>query len=359
MSRLLAFGLVILLSANVCKSIAQTDVNYRDKQIHYMGRVAYRDSAAVLTWSASSVVILFDGTGAKATLQDESGYDYVTVLVDDKVVNTIRPETIKKEYNLISGLPSGPHKLELFKRTEYDMGRLLFYKFTLDGTSKLLPPPVYKHRIEFYGNSITCGYAIEDLEKKDRGTFEFENGFKSYATITARHFNSDLSIIAKSGIGITVSWFNYVMPDIYNLTDAKLPASFWDFTQYTPEVVVVNLFQNDSWIVRQPENEQFKARFGGKAPDPDFIINAYQNFIGNIRSKYPSATIICALGSMDATKKGSAWPGYIKKAVSDLKDKKVVTCFFTYKDTSGHPSAEEQQIMADQLISFIHKKMNW
>jgi hypothetical protein len=40
------------------------------------------------------------------------------------------------------------------------MGTLSFYSFNLDG--KILPPPNFAHQIEFYGNSITCGYAIED-----------------------------------------------------------------------------------------------------------------------------------------------------------------------------------------------------
>jgi len=351
--------LINFFSAVVYSCAAQTEVNYQDSHVHYMGRIGYKDSAAVLTWSASSAVINFKGTGAKATLKDESGLDIITVIVDDKVVNTIQPTTAKADYMLARGLPAGPHKLELFKRTEYDMGRLLFYKFILEGDGQLLSPPSYQHRIEFYGNSITCGYAIEDLEKKDRGTYEFENGYKSYANITARHFNADLSVIAKSGIGLTVSWFNYIMPDIYDLTDAREPKSNWDFRKYTPEVVVVNLFQNDSWIVTHQDNEQFIARFGAKAPEPDFIIKAYQDFIGKLRNKYPGAKIICALGSMDATKKGSAWPGYIKKAVTNMQDKDISTYIFPYKNTPGHPSAQEQQDMADQLINFIQKKMNW
>lgn len=348
-----------LLACGYQNCAAQLKVDYQDNHLHYMGRVAYKDSAAVLTWSASSVVINFNGTGAKTILKDESGFDFITVLVDDQIVNTIQPGTFKKEYVLATGLPEGPHKLELFKRTEYDMGKLMFYQFTLDGAAKLLPPPVYKHRIEFYGNSITCGYAIEDLEGKDRGTYQFENGFKSYANLTARHFNADLSVVAKSGIGVTVSWFNYIMPDIYNLTDAHDRTSAWDFTKYTPELVVINLFQNDSWIVMQPANEQFIARFGDKAPEPDFIIKAYQDFVSKIRAKYPSAKIICALGSMDATKKGSAWPGYIKKAVDNMNDKGIYTYFFPYKNTPGHPSEKEQRDMGDQLISFIQKKMKW
>lgn len=352
-------GLFVFLVVCITAAYAQSVVDFKNPNIHYMGRIGMKDDAAELTWTASSVVINFEGTGAKATLQDDTGYDFVTVVIDDKVVNTIQLKNYKKEYVLASGLPKAPHKLELFKRTEYDMGKMLFYKFTLDGDGKVLPPPVYKYRIEFYGNSITCGYAIEDLEGKDRGSYEFENGYKSYANITARHFNADLSVVAKSGIGVVISWFDYVMPDIYNRVSAHDSTLLWDFSKFTPEVVVVNLFQNDSWIVKQPENAQFKAKFGNTPPTPEFIIKKYQEFIGNIRGKYPNAKIICALGAMDATQKGSPWPEYIEKAVDGMNDKGIYTHFFPYKNTPGHPSAREQQTMAESLIKFIEKKMKW
>ncbi|WP_208394771.1 SGNH/GDSL hydrolase family protein [Mucilaginibacter gilvus] len=360
MKRLTAFQLIVLISA--CFSVsctAQTVVSYTDPNIHYMGRIGMKEDAAELTWTASSAIINFDGTSAKATLQDDTGFDFITVVVDGTVVNTIQVKNYKKEYVLATDLPKGPHKLELFKRTEYEMGRLLFYKFTLDADARVLPPPIYKHRIEFYGNSITCGYAIEDLEGKDRGSYEFENGYKSYANITARHFNADYFCIGKSGIGVTVSWFPYVMPDIYNRTYAMDSTRLWDFKKYTPEVVVVNLFQNDAWIILKPDNANFKARFGDTPPTPEFIIAAYQKFISNIRSNYPDAKIICALGAMDATKKGSPWPGYIEKAVDNMRDKGIYTHFFPYKETGGHPSESEHKVMAADLIKFIERRMKW
>jgi hypothetical protein len=357
MKKLNIQGLILFLFAFVSTVNAQTLINFKDPKIHYMGRIGIKDDAAELTWSASSVIINFNGTGAKATLKDDSGFDFITVVVDDKVITAIQPTVDKKEYQLVSGLSAGSHKLELFKRTEYDMGKLLFYNFDIAG--KILPPPVYKHRIEFYGNSITCGYAIEDKEGKDRGTYQFVNAYKSYANLTARHFNADYNSISKSGIGITISWFNYVMPDIYNRLAANDPNVLWDFSKYPPEVVVINLFQNDSWLVKNFEHEQFKAHFGTTPPTPEFIIKSYQDFISKIRAEYPKAKIICALGSMDATRDGSPWPGYIEKAVAGLKDKGIYTHFFPYKNTPGHPSEKEQQVMADDLIAFIEKNMRW
>ena len=71
------------------------------------------------------------------------------------------------------------------------------------------------------------------------------------------------------------------------------------------------------------------------------------------------ASIVCVLGSMDATKAGSKWPGYVEQAVKELNDSKIYTKFFLYKDTPGHPKSAEQKVMADELIDFISKNIKW
>jgi len=352
------FEFFLFLALATLTSRAQTIINFDNQNIKFMGRIALTDSAAQLTWTASSVLINFEGTAAKATLKDNTGMDRVTVVIDGKVTNTaIQPAQNPTEYTLVTGLPKGKHRLELFKRTEYDMGTLSFYSFNIDG--KILPPPNFAHKIEFYGNSITCGYAIEDIEGKDRGTAEFENGYKSYANITARHFDAYYHSISKSGIGFLISWFNYTTPDIYDRVSAHDSTTKWDFKKYIPELVIVNLGQNDAWLTKNKDYPEFKRLFGTTPPTPEFIIKAYQKFITSVRGKYPKAKIICALGAMDATKEGSPWPGYIEKAVAGLQDKNIYTHFFAYKNTPGHPSAQEQQAMADDLIAFITKTFKW
>ncbi|WP_428331229.1 SGNH/GDSL hydrolase family protein [Mucilaginibacter sp.] len=346
------------LTAFSCK--AQTIINYNDNHIHYMGRIAMRDDAAELSWSASSIKINFEGTGVSVVLKDERADNNYNVIVDGKVISVLHPENGKKEYELVAGLPKGKHSLELFKRTEWAMGKTWFYQFELENKGKILAAPATKKRkIEFFGNSISCGYADEDTTGQDRGTSAYENGYISYAALTARHYNAELHNTSKSGIGVTVSWFPMVMPEMYDRLDATDPNSKWDFSKYTPDLVVINLFQNDAWIVNLHDNEQFKARFGNTPPTTDFIINAYANFVKNIRAKYPKAHILCILGSMDATKAGSPWPGYIDKAVAGLNDKNVYTHFIPYKNTNGHPSAKEQQAMANDLITYIDKNIAW
>ena len=177
--------------------------------------------------------------------------------------------------------------------------------------------------------------------------------------ITTRHFNSKYQCICRSGIGVTVSWIPLIMPELYDRLNPTDATSKWDFSLYTPDIVVINLFQNDSWIVNRPELEEFKKRFGDKAPDEEYLINAYKNFLFKIRNHYPNANIICSLGCMDAVKDGSKWMDYIRAAVADLDDEMIYTHFMPYIEASAHPSVEDQEKMANDLIQFIEDNIDW
>jgi len=351
--------IALLFSAALCNAQNKT-VAFNDPLISYEGRINYLSDAAELSWPGTSATIQFEGTSISATLQDLDTANYYNVIVDNQVVSRIHTEKEKKSYVLASGLSKGKHQVQLFKRTEWDKGKTLFFSFELSQDAKLLPAPAPKKRkIEFYGNSITCGYANEDNTGKDRSFGYFQNNYETYAAITARHFDAQYYNNSKSGIGILISWFPFVVTDIYDRTDPTDSTSKWDFSKYTPDVVVINLFQNDSWLVNMPNQESFKHFFGTKKPDEATIIAAYKSFISIIRSKYPNASIICCLGSMDATREGSAWPGYIQTAVAQLNDKKIYTNFFPVKKSGGHPNVAEQHDMAENLIDFIEKNIKW
>ena len=353
--------LVLLVCLFPVVSQAQIKViPWNDPHIRYEGRINKQKDAAVLSWSGTNITVYFKGTGITAILKDLDTANYYNVILDDTIIYKIHTEQAKKKYLLAKGLPNKKHKLQLFKRTEWFMGKTLFYGFqTPRNTNILTPPPLPKRKIEFYGNSITSGYGMEDSSGNDSGTGFFQNNYLTYAAITARHFTAQYHCIARSGIGIMISWDRLIMPEMYDRLDATDSIAKWSFSKYTPDVVVVNLFQNDSWLTNMPGHEQFKHRFGTTAPDKDFIVAAYKSFIEKLRSKYPTAHIICALGNMDATIEGSPWPGYIQQAIALLHDAKIYTHFFKYKNTPGHPKTSEQKEMAVSLIDFIEKNIKW
>jgi hypothetical protein len=338
---------------------AQKTVTFQDTRMRTMGRIAYKSDCAVLYYSGTSLEVNFTGTSVKAWLKDERGDNYFNVIVDGKTV-VLHPDTAKRLYTLASGLSSGNHTLQLYKRSEWGDGNTRFYSFQFENNATILPPPPVKKRaIEFYGNSITAGYAIEDYSGRDSYLSRYKNNYITYAALTARHYDAQWSFIAKSGIGVTVGYYPATMPEIYDRLDPLDANSHWDFSKYTPQVVVINLFQNDAGVIQSASGPLYEARFGHTPPTSEFIINTYKNFVKSIRNKYPGANIICALGSMSACKPGLPWSGYIQTAVKELNDKNIYGFIFTYKGTPGHPTVKEHQVMADELIGFIDKTVKW
>jgi len=347
---------LLLLSLNC---VAQRQVNANDPLINYNGRVQINSGAVRLEWPGTTVRIRFKGTAISTDLQDEHAKNRFNVIIDGKVTSILSPDSTRRTYLLAEGLPEGTHTVELFKRTEAGMGGTMFYQFLLNANANVVRIPQRKRRIEFYGNSITCGMAIGDTLKDGVD----ENNYLAYGAVVARSLDADYYCIAKSGIGLMVSWFPEIMPEVFDRVYESDAKSKWDFEQYQPQVVVADLGQNDSWIVNQPENAQFKRRFGNSAPTNATIINAYKQFFTQLRKRYPKARIICTLGSMDATKQGSPWPGYVKSAVNELHDQLMDTLIFPFdppvNKKDSHPGFKEHQKMADMLTAFIHSKVGW
>ena len=354
-------AILFLIFISACNPPEEIFVASSDPAIMYSGRINHEwEDKARLYWSGSSVKINFKGNSIQALLKDEYGKNYYNILLDDDSAKLLRLDASKKFYLLAKDLDKGMHSLEIFKRNEWTEGSTDFFGFKISGDPEVLPASKPKKRkIEFYGNSITAGYGVEDYSGNDSPDSIYTNNYLSYACRTAKYFNADYSCICRSGIGISISWFPMIMPEMFNLLDPNDKESKWDFSDFKPDIVVINLLQNDSWLVNRPQMEVFKQRFGEKPPDDNFMISSYAQFIKNIRSVYPQTSIICILGNMDATAEGSKWPGIIEQAVEKLEDNKIYTHFIPYKDTPGHPKIEEQEVMALSLINFIEENISW
>ncbi|WP_299064342.1 SGNH/GDSL hydrolase family protein [uncultured Polaribacter sp.] len=350
--------LIICLPLFINCNNKTTIVLHNNNQLEYQGRVAVNKSkkATELFWSGTAVKINFKGTSAKITLEDEKGENYFNVFIDGIFIKYFRIEKGLKSYNLAEKLDDKKHTIEITKRNEFSAGKTLFYNFIIQG-KVLQKDPNKELFIEFYGDSITTGHGNEDTSGKDKSNGIVTNNYNSYAAMTARNLNADYTCIAKEGIGIMLSWHDLVMQEIYYRKNPADEKSKWNFSKKQPDIVVINLLQNDSWLVNKPNHKEYKRRLGNKKPNPETIENAYAEFVKVIREKYKLATIICMLGNMDITKENSPWKNYVSNAVKSINDRKIYTCFVPFKNTTGHPKVTEHKIIADQLTTFIQNNI--
>ncbi|BAX78436.1 SGNH/GDSL hydrolase family protein [Labilibaculum antarcticum] len=362
MKYFLALVLSISLFVSCNNLPKQITIKPTSEALNYMGRTVWAidSSVAELCWSGASVSLNFEGENLKATLKNSERDNYYNVIIDGVADTILHIDTLRKEYVLAKNLQKGKHNIQLFRRTEWTFGKTQFYGFKIEGNAKLLPADSKKKRsIEFYGNSITAGHGVDDPTDQDRWDSIYSNNYHTYASVAARHFDAQYSCIARGGIGIMVSWFNQIMPELYYRHDPTDSNSKWDFKSNPVDVVVVNLFQNDSWIVNYQEHEEYKRRFTNNTPDKKYIIKAYANFISKIRGHYPNANIVCMLGNMDVTQEGSLWPEYVEEAITTLKDDKISSFFMPYKNSEGHPKIADQKLMGEALIQHIEETIGW
>ncbi len=350
---------VLIISALLFVSCAREPYISPDStEIGYQGRVAFTDSAAVFYWPGNSVKTRFRGTEVYALMRDGNGKKYMNVIVDGDSLILFRPDSVKKWYPLVKDLKDTVHTVEVFMRTGFHP--TWFFGFKTGKKGKFLPlPPALEKSMEFYGNSITEGASVHDYSGHDFWDSTYTDNYVAYGAVTARHYHANYTCIARGGIGLLVSWYPLIMPEMWDRLNPDDPASRWDFSKYTPDIVVVNLFQNDAALFERPEHPQMVARFHGEIPGEKEIVKAYQDFLKKIRGVYPRAKIICTLGSMNAVREDRPWRGYVRKAAEGLNDPDIYYYFFFYKGGLTHPQEPEQRRMADSLINFIDTHIKW
>lgn len=316
-----------------------------DPNLQYTGRVDFSNpKAPEFSWAGTSVAAQFSGTSLKVKL-NEKGHGMYYAFVDGNYDNghVITCTAGEKTYLVAEGLENKPHDLLIYKRTDGGKGTTAFLGLELDEGAKLLPPgPRPKIRMEVYGDSISTGLGSDRKRGKEHSR-EATDNFFSYGSITARNIGAEFRCISKSGIGLVKSWWPTIMPQYYDrasATSLEGSGERWDFSTWTPDLVVINLFQNDSWTI--------------KGAGKDVIIPKYVDFVNTLRGHYPKAKIVCALGSMSAGK--NQWAGWVKEAVTrvnDAGDKEVYSYIFKVGTGNRHPNRGEHVKMATELSKFL------
>ncbi|HEX8786934.1 MAG TPA: SGNH/GDSL hydrolase family protein [Telluria sp.] len=341
-------------------ALSATTIKADDPKLQYTGRIDFtQPDAPVISWPETSITGSFTSSMLAVRLDDHDGKNFFNVFIDGDEAQpfVLQAERGTRTYVVADHLAPGPHRFLITKRTEGAEGSTVFRGLELADGGKLLdPPPRPTRRIEVFGDSITSGMGDESPDDGPDDRLRDKNSHMSYAAITSRALHAELHMSSQSGIGVMISWFPFTMRDFYDqLSAVGNNDSHWDFASWTPDVVVINLLQNDNWLIGRDHKLQ---------PEPDEAarIAAYEAFVARIRQLYPKAYIVCALGSMDATRPGSPWPGYIASAVARLRaggDARIDTIFFPFTGYGQHPRVKQHQANAAMLTAFIREKMGW
>lgn len=325
--------------------------------VQYIGRFDTSDSAGPkFAWSTSTIKANFLGTGISVKLKS-SGDNYFNVIIDGVVKTPINtPAGSSASYTLASGLENKTHTVELVKRTEANIGEVQFLGFTVTDGSLLAPPPTSSKRIEFIGDSITCGYGNEGTSQYQSFTTKNENAYMAYGAITGRLLGADVITESWSGKGIVQNYGgnkDELMPTVYQRILPYDKTKVYDYTKWIPQVVVINLGTNDISTV---------------ALDGTLFTSEYSKLVDKVRSQYPNAHIYCAVGPMlswDQLTNMKKYVGDVVNSKNSSGDKNVHFIEFPQQDQANglgedwHPSIKTHQLMADQLAKQLKTDLGW
>ena len=368
---LLAISCQCGFAANKTFPLKGTIVSPADKHIRYTGRISFANPERP-AWNYPGVQIIaaFEGTSLRMMAKPKSGYFMAQIDQAEPFKVAFRGER-DSVVALATALPDTRHIVRLMYIIEGYEFFPEFWGFVLDKGRSLIEPPVLPTRkIEFIGNSITCGYGNEGANKFQGFEYETENHYYSYASITARNLEAQHWVVARSGIG---AYRNYNGPKTGN-PESNMPVQYeytgyawkpelrqeptflkekWDFNRYQPDLICINLGTND---LSTPNY------------DAKLLKQNYQKLLKMVRQHNPKAKIVFLTGSMLYNEELKLQKQLLDEVTAEAQkagDKEVYRFDMNHIDGEAfygndwHPNIYQDEKMAGELTPFLRKLMNW
>ena len=366
------FAIVCLgASAGRTMPLKGTFVSPADDNIQYAGRISFANPERP-AWNFPGIQIMaaFEGTSLRMVAKPGSGYFMAQIDQSEPFKVAFRGER-DSVVTIATALPEGRHLVRLMYAIEGYELRPEFWGFVLDEGRRLVPGPEFPSRkIEFIGNSITCGYGNEGLDRNEHFDYATENHYYSYASIAARILGAQHWVVARSGIG---AYRNYgepktgsprsSMPVQYEYTayafDLKLrerpglDSEKWDFSRYQPDVVCINLGTND---LSTPNY------------DLQLLKQGYQKLLKMVRQHNPKAKIVFLAGTM----LNGPELGLQKQVLGEVADEArksgdsevyrfdmAPISHEAFYGNDWHPNVYEDEKMAAELTAYLRTLMGW
>ena len=237
---------IMLFAMGGCCNSSEQTLSAVEAPIRVVGRTAeLADGSIQFDWSGVYIDIRFKGTYLAIELSDTK-CNYYNLVVDGVAQEKFKSEGEHTTVVLFDDAAAkGEHHIRIQKATEAEQGRTTIHSLSVVG--KFLPTDglALPRHIEFYGDSLTCGYGTESLSGSDPFLAETENCCYTYAALTAEHFGADYNLISHSGRGL-----------VRNYGDEKPVSEFKTFTLRIKDVT-----ENTRIVFRSAEEKEFARWF--------------------------------------------------------------------------------------------------
>lgn len=338
-----------LIHARLGMSFYQADHPY----IQYMGRMDFSNKKLPRFWQPGTCVSFsFKGKACDLIVQDEvlwgKSHNYIQVIVDEKAYRL----QLKKNRDTIhlGGVNGkGIHTAILCKNTEANIGYIEFVGIRCKEILKSTPLP--HRKIEFIGNSITCGMGNDysQIPCKTREWYDQHNAWLSYGAITARGLGAQFHLSSVSGIGLMHSCCNLeiLMPQVYDKISMRENKLLWDFSKYQPDVVCICLGQNDG------------------IQDSAAFCSAYISFILRLRKYYPNANLLMLSSPMADVELRLFMQKMLLSIRNNLNKRGELQVYLHIFETQykngcdSHPDIEDHKKIAQEVIKEIEEITSW
>lgn len=305
----------------------ETSYKPTEDNVKALGRTLYVDDTLYCALSGTGAEFTFTGTKCSVTVQGDSGSTggesnadnqaRVAVYVNGERVIDDMVDNAEEVYNVFESDVEKEVTVSVVKLSESANSTIGIKEIKATGTA-IKPTADKDMLIEFIGDSITCGYGVDDPDKSHHFSTKTEDVTKAYGYLTAKSLNADYSMVSFSGYGIISGYSgdgkkvaSQIVPPLYDklgtswTTNGTFSPSYeeWDFSKRQPDVVVINLGTNDDSYTKDDETlqEEYSA--------------AYTEFIKQVREKNPNAKILCVFGVM-----GDRLYSYVHNAVESYAE---------------------------------------
>ena len=341
-----------------------------------LGRTHQLKDSLWLCFSGAGAEFTFHGSRCEVTIAgDINAYPSkrdelvrLAIYVDGVRVVDDMIDAKEKTYTVMAEETARDAVVRIVKLSETAMSTCGVKAISVDDPAGIRPTPAKARKIEFIGDSITCGYGVDDEVAEHHFSTTTEDVTRAYAYRTAEMLDADYSMVSISGYGVISG---YTATGEEKVTAQQLPkfyeklgfsygtyqkkiaaATKWDFSAYEPDVIVINLGTNDDsyTLTHADRKEEYRA--------------AYVEFLKVVRKNNPDARILCTLGVM-----GDRLYPTVSKAVADYTaetgDTNISSMKFSVQSPADgyaadwHPTAATHGKAAEKLARELRKLMGW